>query len=116
RGHCGHAVELENKGEQGGSYYVSNLKECADKSGKVTLYTDAKVESLTKEGSAVAGVTGTRPSSGATVNVKAKSVEKGHSFKADDIKGLAGQIKVPADALAETIEGCNACVKAGVDT
>ncbi|MEG2532858.1 MAG: hypothetical protein RSB04_07595 [Gordonibacter sp.] len=95
---------------------MSNLKECADKSGKVTLYTDAKVESLAKEGSAVAGVTGTRPSSGATVNVKAKSVEKGHSFKADDIKGLAGQIKVPADALAETIEGCNACVKAGVDT
>ncbi|MEF9876895.1 MAG: hypothetical protein RR772_08305 [Gordonibacter sp.] len=50
------------------------------------------------------------------MNVKAKSVEKVHSFKADDIKGLAGQIKVPADALAETIEGCNACVKAGVDT
>ena len=245
----GHAVEVEKKGEQGGSYYVSCLKDCADKSGKVTLYTDAKVESLVKEGGQVTGVTGTRPSSGAAVSVKAKSVvlatggysrnaelamqydkrvtetmpssnvcsstgdglglgegagaglrnmelvqihplgdpqnggvatfvgnwlgvenyvmvnddakrfvrederrdtiadaileqpndemwlivdstdikddrteeiadlvEKGHSFKADDIKGLAGQIGVPADTLVETIDGYNACVKAGVDT
>ncbi len=245
----GHAVEVEKKGEQGGSYYVSSLKECADKSGKVTLYTDAKVESLVQEGGAVTGVSGTRPSSGAKVNVKAKSVvlatggyarnaelamqydkrvtkempssnvcsstgdglvlgegagaglrnmdlvqihplgdpqnggvatfvgnwlgvedyvmvndegkrfirederrdtiadaileqpndemwllvdstdisndradqiaelvEKGHSFKADDIKSLANQIGVPADALATTVEGYNACVKAGADT
>ena len=245
----GHAVEVEKKGEQGGSYYVSCLKDCADKSGKVTLYTDAKVESLVKDGGQVTGVTGSRPSSGAAVSVKAKSVvlatggysrnaelamqydkrvtetmpssnvcsstgdglglgegvgaglrnmelvqihplgdpqnggvatfvgnwlgvenyvmvnddakrfvrederrdtiadaileqpndemwlivdstdikddrteeiadlvEKGHSFKADDIKGLADQIGVPADALVETIDGYNACVKAGVDT
>ena len=70
----GHAVEVGKKGEQGGSYYVSCLKECADKSGKVTLYTDAKVESLTEEGGVVVGVAGTRPSSGAAVTVKAKSV------------------------------------------
>ena len=70
----GHAVEVEKKGEQGGSYYVSCLKDCADKSGKVTLYTDAKAESLTEEGGNVVGVTGTRPSSGAAVTVKAKSV------------------------------------------
>ena len=245
----GHAVEVEKKGEQGGSYYVSCLKDCADKSGKVTLYTDAKVESLVKDDGQVTGVTGSRPSSGAAVSVKAKSVvlatggysrnaelamqydkrvtetmpssnvcsstgdglglgegvgaglrnmelvqihplgdpqnggvatfvgnwlgvenyvmvndnakrfvrederrdtiadaileqpndemwlivdstdikddrteeiadlvEKGHSFKADDIKDLADQIGVPADALVETVEGYNACVKAGVDT
>ena len=46
----------------------------------------------------------------------AELVEKGHSFKADDIEDLANQIGVPADALAETVEGYNACVKAGVDT
>ena len=70
----GHAVEVEKKGEQGGSYYVSCLKESADATGNVTLYTDAKVESLIKEGDAVAGVTGLRPSNGASVTVKAKSV------------------------------------------
>ncbi len=245
----GHAVEVENKGDQGGSYYVSCLKDCADKTGNVTLYTDAKVEALTQEGGKVVGVTGTRPSSGAAVAVKAASVvlatggyarnaelakqydkrvtdtmpssnvcsstgdglglgegagaglrnmelvqihplgdpqnggvatfvgnwlgvedyvmvndegkrfirederrdtiadaileqpndemwllvdstdiaadrmnqiaelvEKGHSFKADDIKSLADQIGVPADVLAETVEGYNACVKAGADT
>ena len=245
----GHAVEVEKKGEQGGSYYVSCLKECADATGKVTLYTDAKVEELVQEGGAVTGVTGTRPSSGASVSVKAKSVvlatggysrnaelameydkrvtetmpssnvcsstgdglalgqsvgaglrnmelvqihplgdpqnggvatfvgnwlgvedylmvndegvrfirederrdtiadaileqpndemwllvdstdiaadradqiaelvEKGHSFKADSIEDLAKQIGVPADALAETVEGYNACVRAGADT
>ena len=126
----GHAVEVEKKGEQGGSYYVSCLKDSADKTGKVTLYTDAKVEQLVEEDGKVTGVAGTRPSSGASVAVRAKSVvlatggysrnaelvEKGHSFKADDIEDLANQIGVPADALAETVEGYNACVKAGVDT
>ena len=245
----GHAVEVEKKGEQGGSYYVSCLKDSADKTGKVTLYTDAKVEQLVEEDGKVTGVAGTRPSSGASVAVRAKSVvlatggysrnaelameydkrvtkdmpssnvcsstgdglglgegvgaglrnmelvqihplgdpqnggvatfvgnwlgvedyvmvndegkrfirederrdtiadaileqpndemwllvdstdiaadradqiaelvEKGHSFKADGIEDLANQIGVPADALAETVEGYNACVKAGVDT
>lgn len=245
----GHAVEVEKKGQQGGSYYVSCLKDCADKSGKVTLYTDAKVESLTEEGGSVVGVAGTRPSSGATVTVKAKSVvlatggysrnaelamefdkrvteampssnvcsstgdglglgegvgaglrnmelvqihplgdpqnggvatfvgnwlgvenyvmvndegkrfirederrdtiadaileqtndemwllvdskniaddrkeeiadlvAKGHSFEAQSIEDLGSQIAVPSDVLAETIDGYNACVKAGVDT
>ena len=49
----GHAVEVEKKGEQGGSYYVSCLKDSADKTGKVTLYTDAKVEQLVEEGGKV---------------------------------------------------------------
>ena len=57
----GHAVEVEKKGEQGGSYYVSCLKDSADKTGKVTLYTDAKVEQLVEEGGKVTGVAGTRP-------------------------------------------------------
>lgn len=70
----GHAPKVEKKGEQGGSYYVSHLKDAADASGKVTLYTDAKVESLVSEGGAVTGVSGTRPSSGASVKVTAKSV------------------------------------------
>ena len=70
----GHAVEVEKKGEQGGSYYVSCLKDSADKTGKVTLYTDAKVEQLVEEGGKVTGVAGTRPSSGASVAVRAKSV------------------------------------------
>ena len=240
---------MEKKGEQGGSYYVSCLKECADATGKVTLYTDAKVEELVQEGGAVTGVTGTRPlvrcerfregevgrpghrrllrnaelameydkrvtetmpssnvcsstgdglalgqSVGAglrnmelvqihplgdpqnggvatfvgnwlgvedylMVNDEgvrfirederrdtiadaileqpndemwllvdstdiaadradqiAELVEKGHSFKADSIEDLAKQIGVPADALAETVEGYNACVRAGADT
>ena len=70
----GHAVEVEKKGEQGGSYYVSCLKDSADKTGKVTLYTDAKVEQLVEEDGKVTGVAGTRPSSGASVAVRAKSV------------------------------------------
>ncbi|MEG2369330.1 MAG: flavocytochrome c [Raoultibacter sp.] len=245
----GHAVEVEKKGYQGGSYYVSSLKECADKTGKVTLYTDAKADSIIKSGDVVTGITGTRPSSGAAVNVVAQSVilatggyarnaelamqydkrvtkampssnvssstgdglglgeragaglrnmelvqvhplgdpqnggvatfvgnwlgvedylmvndegmrfvrederrdtiadaileqtndemwllvdstdiaadrkdqiaelvEKGHSFQAQSIADLAGQISVPAQALGQTIDGYNACVKAGVDT
>ncbi len=52
----GHAVEVEKKGEQGGSYYVSCLKDSADKTGKVTLYTDAKVEQLVEEDGKVTGV------------------------------------------------------------
>ena len=44
---------MEKKGEQGGSYYVSCLKDSADKTGKVTLYTDAKVEQLVEEGGKV---------------------------------------------------------------
>ena len=70
----GHAVEVEKNGEQGGSYYISRLKESADATGKVTLYTDAKVESLIQDGSVVVGVSGTRPSSGNTVQVRASSV------------------------------------------
>lgn len=70
----GHAPLVEKKGEQGGSYYISHLKESADKTGNVTLYTDAKAEEIIKEGDKVVGVSGTRPSSGAAVRVLAKSV------------------------------------------
>lgn len=70
----GHAPHVEKKGEQGGSYYVSHLKDAADATGKVTLYTDAKIEEILKDGNKVVGVTGTRPSSGAEVRVTAKSV------------------------------------------
>lgn len=70
----GHAVEVEKKGEQGGSYYVSCLKDSAEKAGNFTLYTDTKVEGLIEENGAVAGVTGIRPSSGAEVSVKAAAV------------------------------------------
>lgn len=70
----GHAPHVEKKGEQGGSYYVSHLKDAADATGKVTLYTDAKIEEILKDGDKVVGVTGTRPSSGAEVRVTAKSV------------------------------------------
>lgn len=105
----GHAVEVEKKGEQGGSYYVSNLKRCADESGKVTLYTDAKVESLTEEGGAVVGVTGTRPSSGATVTVKAKSVvlaTGGYSRNAE----LAMEFD---KRVTETMPSSNVCSSTG---
>ena len=70
----GHAVEVETKGEQGGSYYVSCLMDSAQATGNFTLYTDAKVEELIQEGGAVVGVRGTRPSSGESVEVRAKSV------------------------------------------
>ena len=70
----GHAVAVEHKGEQGGSYYVSCLKESADKTGNVTLYTDVKVEELSLENGAVSGITGVRRSSGNPVKVKAKAV------------------------------------------
>lgn len=70
----GHAPLVEKKGEQGGSYYISHLKESADATGNVTLYTDAKVEEILKEGNEVVGVAGIRPSSGAEVRVAAKSV------------------------------------------
>ena len=43
-------------------------------------------------------------------------VAKGHSFEAQTIEDLGSQIAVPSDVLAETIEGYNACVKAGADT
>ncbi|MFR5092511.1 MAG: FAD-binding protein [Adlercreutzia equolifaciens] len=39
----GHAVEVERKGEQGGSYYVSCLMDAAQATGNFTLYTDAKI-------------------------------------------------------------------------
>ena len=42
----GHAVEVERKGEQGGSYYVSCLMDAAQATGNFTLYTDAKIEEL----------------------------------------------------------------------
>lgn len=105
----GHAVEVEKKGEQGGSYYVSNLKRCADESGKVTLYTDAKVESLTKDGNSVVGVTGTRPSSGATVTVSAKSViiaTGGYSRNAE----LAMEFD---KRVTETMPSSNVCSSTG---
>lgn len=70
----GHAVEVETKGQQGGSYYVSTLKAAADKTGNVTLYTDAKAEKLLGDAGAVTGVSGTRPSSGAEVKITAKAV------------------------------------------
>lgn len=70
----GHAVAVQRKGEQGGSYYVSCLMDRALRLG-ATLYTDAKVEALSTDASGVVnGVTGTRPSSGASVKVSAKSV------------------------------------------
>lgn len=105
----GHAVEVEKKGEQGGSYYVSCLKDCADKSGKVTLHTDAKVEQLTEEGGSVVGVTGTRPSSGATVTVKAKSVvlaTGGYSRNAE----LAMEFD---KRVTETMPSSNVCSSTG---
>lgn len=105
----GHAVEVEKKGEQGGSYYVSNLKRCADESGKVTLYTDAKVENLTQEGGSVTGVTGTRPSSGAAVTVKAKSVvlaTGGYSRNAE----LAMEFD---KRVTETMPSSNVCSSTG---
>ena len=70
----GHAVEVERKGEQGGSYYVSCLMDAAQATGNFTLYTDAKIEELIVEGGAVVGVRGTRPSSGEAVEVRGKSV------------------------------------------
>ena len=70
----GHAVEVERKGEQGGSYYVSCLMDAAQATGNFTLYTDAKAEELIVEGGAVVGVRGTRPSSGEAVEVRGKSV------------------------------------------
>lgn len=72
----GHEVDVEKKGEQGGSYFVSVLRESAEKLG-VKIYTDAKVEKIVESGGAVTGVKGTRPSSGASVSVSAKSVVLG---------------------------------------
>ncbi|MDR3052713.1 MAG: flavocytochrome c [Coriobacteriales bacterium] len=69
----GHSVAVEKMGEQGGSYYVSCLRDSLLALGG-TIYTDAKVEALVQEGDAVVGVTGTRPSSGATIKVDARSV------------------------------------------
>lgn len=68
-----HQVKTEVEGEPGGAYYVSCLKDCADASDLFTLHVDAKVESLNVEDGKVTSVSGTRPSSGAAVSVKAKS-------------------------------------------
>lgn len=68
----GHAVDVEKKGEQGGSYYVSNLRASAEKLG-VKVYGNAKVESLIIEDGKVIGVKGTR-SNGAAVLATGKSV------------------------------------------
>ena len=72
----GHEVDVERKGEQGGSYFVSVLRESAEKLG-ARIYTDAKVDKIVESGGAVTGVEGARPSSGAPVSVKAKSVVLG---------------------------------------
>ena len=70
----GHSVKVQRNGEQGGSYYVSCLMDCARRLG-VKVYTDAKVEALSQGADGkVNGVTGTRPSSGASVKVTARSV------------------------------------------
>lgn len=42
-------------------------------------------------------------------------VETGHSFQADSIADLAGQIGLDADTLVETIDGYNAVIDAGED-
>lgn len=70
----GHAVKVQKNGQQGGSYYVSCLMDCVERLGG-RVYVDAKVEELlTDADGKVCGVKGTRPSSGAEVNVTAKSV------------------------------------------
>ena len=43
-------------------------------------------------------------------------VATGHSFEADSIEDLAGQIELDPDTLVETIDGYNACIDAGQDT
>jgi len=68
----GHAVAVEKKGEQGGSYYVSNLRAAAEKLG-VKVYGNAKIESLVVENGKVTGVKGTR-SNGAAVLATGKSI------------------------------------------
>ncbi|WP_281702795.1 flavocytochrome c [Cryptobacterium curtum] len=68
----GHAVEVEKKGEQGGSYYVSVLRSTAEKLG-VKIYGNAKVDTILEEGGKVVGVSGSRRN-GAKVQVRAKSV------------------------------------------
>jgi urocanate reductase len=70
----GHEVAVEVKGEQGGAYYVSCLRACADTLG-VKVYTDAKAEHLlANDAGEIIGVEGSRPSSGASVKLTAKSV------------------------------------------
>ena len=105
----GHAVEVERKGEQGGSYYVSCLMNSAKASGRFTLYTDAKAEELIQEGGAVAGVRGTRPSSGESVEVRAKSVvlaTGGYSRNAE----LAKQYD---KRVTDTMPSSNVCSSTG---
>lgn len=43
-------------------------------------------------------------------------VAKGHSYESEEIADLAQQIGIPSGALEDTIEGYNACVRAGSDT
>ncbi len=43
-------------------------------------------------------------------------VATGHSFQADSIEDLAGQIGVDPATLTDTIDGYNACIDAGEDT
>jgi fumarate reductase flavoprotein subunit len=68
----GHAVLVETHGEQGGSYYVSCLRDSLLAQGG-TIYTDAKVEELLIEGDVVVGAKGVRVSSGNPVEVRAAS-------------------------------------------
>lgn len=72
----GHEVDVEKKGEQGGSYFVSALRDSAESLG-VKIYTDAKVEKLVESGGAVTGIEGVRPSNGASVSVAAQSIVLG---------------------------------------
>lgn len=70
----GHSVKVQKNGQQGGSYYVSCLMDCATRLG-VKYYTDAKVEAISTDADGnVTGVTGSRVSSGNPITVTAKSV------------------------------------------
>lgn len=68
----GHSVAVLKKGEQGGSYYVSALRSCAEDLG-VKVIGNAKVEELVLEDGKVTAVKGTR-SNGASVSAKGKAV------------------------------------------
>lgn len=105
----GHAVEVEVKGEQGGSYYVSCLKESAEATDNYKLFTDAKAEELIIEDGKVVGVRGTRPSSGEDVEVRAKSVvlaTGGYARNADLAKEYDKRV-------TDTMPSSNVCSSTG---
>lgn len=68
-----HFVDTLIAGERGGSYYIIQLQAAADYLG-ARIFTDATVTGLLEENGAVVGVVGERTSSGAPVEVRAKSV------------------------------------------